>query len=408
MKKYWIIAILVVVEIVFLRTVNLGPFYSLKPFYDAVNNNFIILGVEFIGDSLFIEKFDFSGNFIQKRKINKLERIQINYYCRDNYNLIFDMNSYLLAQDNGNVIKFNKNIDIEWSITLNKDNGYDYFPGNNILKLPSGYIVCNQVTNNKECYIIVSMIDFKGEVLWRKEFKKNYLNIFDLVKTSDDDIFILAYMGYNKLIDKVEEIRSFNYFKRTGEDLDESLNPLVKEIRYGWSDIYLLKIDEKGNEIFSKTFGYVNQDVPVSFISLNENLIISYTVDNNYAVLLKVNDKGEIVLEKKFGKKFNAREYNNIEYLKEDYNGFWGIANYGYLVKFDDDFNEIKKISVKEVFEKNNISYYYTAYIENQKREETRIDGEYGLKFIGNDKLLYYKLDEDEKIIVKVIDLRGL
>jgi hypothetical protein len=396
LNRFCFINLLILVQIVLSSPwLTHKAVYTIKPFITA-NDSFIV----FVGqtahsmkqDSLWIE----IQNTTNQRSLKKnFDEVMFNLiYTYKNFNLVVADDGYIIAYDNGIVTKLNKKFNIIWKIKINEnqDGSNEYSPGNCLLRLSDGYLVGNSVSADNNDFILLCRIDNAGNIIWKQEYRSSRLNLLDMIIINENNIFLLAYKGYNGWIDKIQEIRDFKNLRRSGAEIDENLNPL--NYKYGsWTDIRILKIDSDGKESLSKTIGTTKWEAPTSLVSFKNEIFISYKVDQTsdssaYAGIIKLDFEGNVVQEKKF-----KNQYNDINNLTADCNGIWCLANEEYLIKYDDNFNELKKINFKKIFDDNKIHSNY---------------GEYGLKFIGNDKLLCYKLDEDEKIILKLIDLSDL
>ncbi|HOJ93459.1 MAG TPA: hypothetical protein PKW23_07370 [Dictyoglomaceae bacterium] len=160
--------------------------------------------------------------------------------------------------------------------------------GYGIVKAVNGYILVGETTSygsgGKDVYVV--KIDRKGNPIWEKSFGG----------PKDDFSYsvIKANIGY--LI--VGGTKSFGK---------------------GNTDLYLLKIDEEGNLIWQKTYGGKGVD---------EGWRISKTSDGNYVIvgrttsfgkgnydfyILKVDDDGEIIWEKAFGREGSDYGYDIVE-----------------------------------------------------------------------------------------------
>ncbi len=121
----------------------------------------------------------------------------------------------------------------------------------------------------------------------------------------------------------------------------------------GGKDIYILKIDKKGNKIWEKTFGGPKDDYAYSIIKGKNGYIIiggtrSFGEGNSDVLVLKINEGGEILWYKTFGGK-GFEEGWRIEKDKREENYVivgrttsFGRGQYDfYLIKIDENGNMI-------------------------------------------------------------------
>jgi putative intracellular protease/amidase len=135
------------------------------------------------------------------------------------------------------VIKTDDQGEMEWSRTYGGA-GTEY--GNACLSLPDGYLVTGYTTSfgsgSKDVYVI--RLDTKGKELWSKTFGGPSWDVGTALCESGDGNFYIC--GYTHSFGKGEE------------------------------DVYLVKIDENGNKLWSKTFGGERLDMANS-ICLTED-----------------------------------------------------------------------------------------------------------------------------------------
>ena len=197
------------------------------------------------------------------------------------------------------LIKIDKNGTKEWDITYGQ-NGSDF--GKAIVELDDGYMIAGSSNSQgKEEYDYNAWIirtDIYGKMIWNN----TYGGIFEdgsnsIVKTKENNFVITGYTYSNK----------------------------NKNI-----DLWIFKINETGNLIWSKTFGGKGYDEGRSVIETNDGYIIAgetntYSNNEEYsdAWLLKVNKTGNQMWNYTFGRQYNDL-FNQI--IKSD-NRFFMVGH---------------------------------------------------------------------------------
>lgn len=141
---------------------------------------------------------------------------------------------------------------------------------------------------------------FSGEIEWAKTFGGSNQDFAkSVIQTQDGNLVIL---GHTKSID--------------GDIVDKSIQE---------SDYWLIKIDLNGNIIWSKTYGGSNDDVGEKVIQTNDGgfIIVGYSRSNDGDAsnnegfhdnwLLKLNNVGDILWEKSFGFAGHDHAYSIIQ-----------------------------------------------------------------------------------------------
>ena len=222
--------------------------------------------------------------------------------------------------------------------------------------------------NGKKPYLV--FIDKKGKKNAEYTIDSNDNDIFinTSLMTNDDN---LMYAGYQ--IDEDDNISKFiiksdkkgkkiwynSYGTRNGE-----INKIIKtndnnyllagyETEYGVDKALLIKIDNNGKQIWKKTFKYSNDKVnvinSVCQVSANEYIAVGYTIQkhNSSIYLIKFDDKGKKIFEKKFDNNIDKENAKNI--IKIDDNNFLiigyatleGKSRDGLVVKIDENANKV-------------------------------------------------------------------
>ena len=188
----------------------------------------------------------------------------------------FLVTGYTFSQGTGDadilVIKADEDGEVEWCRTLGGA-GAEY--GNACLCLRDGYLISGYTSSfgagSKDVY--VAKLDEKGREIWVKTFGGASWDVGTALCESGDGNFFVC--GYTHSFGKGEE------------------------------DIYLVKIDENGNEVWSKTFGGERLDMANSVaLTADGGLLIGATSgsfsDNTDFYLIRTDDKGAEIWSKTY------------------------------------------------------------------------------------------------------------
>lgn len=114
-----------------------------------------------------------------------------------------------------------------------------------------------------------------------------------------------------------------------------------------WEDVYILKLDARGNKLWEKTFGGSDNDGAWSIQQTNDGgyVVAGYTSSfgaGSYDVyVLKLDATGTKVWEKTFGGSYDDRAYciqqtRDGGYIVAGYTSSFGVGNYDvYIIKMD-------------------------------------------------------------------------
>lgn len=120
----------------------------------------------------------------------------------------------------------------------------------------------------------------------------------------------------------------------------------------GGKDVYILKIDRKGNKIWEKTFGGSKDDYAYSIIKDKDEYLIvggtrSFGEGNSDVLILKINEDGKILWNKTFGGKGFEEGWRITKDKYENYIIIGRTTSFGkgqydlYLIKIDKNGNKI-------------------------------------------------------------------
>lgn len=199
--------------------------------------------------------------------------------------------------------------------------GYlNYSVSSTVLSNDGNVLICG----NKEDFVSVIKTSVQGNLFWRKDYSfESSIQAFSIVQVSNDDIFVCGWTRKN--------------YNENGED------------------IFLLKVNSKGDSIWMKTFGGKGFDYADCIISTSDgNLLIA---GRNHKVnadsygdiyLIKLNYEGEIIWESSYadpGQELPSHilETPNGEYLITGNNQEGGVGEFNqiYLLKVDAYGNEL-------------------------------------------------------------------
>lgn len=213
----------------------------------------------------------------------------------------------------GWVVKIDQNGDKIWSKSFS---GNDFDGFHNAIETEDGYIINGSVSCDEKGILSTNRlktfdgwlvkIDKSGNELWSKSFGENYDDgFYSIIKTNDNNYMAV---GYRSL--------------ENGDVLDN----------YHQSDGWILKFDQSGNEIWSKSFGGSEDEVFFNIIKNSEDnyVLTGYTLSENGDIpgnhgefdgwILSIDDNGNKIWSKTFGGKsdemlYDIKQNNYGEYL---------------------------------------------------------------------------------------------
>ncbi len=305
---------------------------------------------------------------------------------------------------------------MEWSHTFEK--GEAHFVEQT---KDGGYILTGYIESNREgSDIFLARYDGGGNRLWLKTYRGNGYSDSHCVKEVSGGGFIIA--GETKSKDGYDHDV---YVVRTDEKGDQlwAKNFGGKHCDYAWSvqqtkdvgfivaggtesfgagiyDVYLIKLDSSGNEIWEKTYGGAGSDCGYAVRQLDggDYLIAgnteSFGKGNPDVYLLKVDGNGKMLWQKTYGGKGSDYGWALLKagggYLiagEKEIAGDQGGGFAAYLIKVDPDGNELWE---KTCGDKSGSSVYAVCqvkdggYILTGKKES--VGGGYALYVIKTDK----------------------
>ncbi|MCX7697992.1 MAG: hypothetical protein N2114_00800 [Candidatus Goldbacteria bacterium] len=285
-------------------------------------------------------------------------------------------NSFGASGYNGYLVKTDSFGNTIWSNTFG-GNGSDQLNFVRQTVDSSGYIIIGStdsygVPGYKNIYLVRT--NNNGTAIWTKAFGENKYNCYgkSVHQTSDDGYFIVGTKEYtggfgyttDVFLIKTDNIGTMTWSKTIGgssidngffgqQTKDGGYIVIGQTFSYGAgnSDIYLIKIDNSGNTVWSKTFGGTSVDVGYSIQQTkDEGYIIvgkttSYGAGDYDVYLIKTDSSGNIQWSKTFGGT-NADEGNSVQqtidggYIIAGYTTSYGAGDYDvYLIKTDSSGN---------------------------------------------------------------------
>ena len=286
-----------------------------------------------------------------------------------------------------------------------------------IISNDSNLIICG----NKNGNISVFKISKSGRGIWRNDvYAGNMSKALSVVQSPDGDLFICGstyrnYVNTGKdiLLIKTNDIGDTIWTKTYGsvdEDYGKNImitsdgNLLIAGATYGsdpFGDIVLLKIKMNGDTIWTKRYADQDQEVPFSLIEISDGgyLITGTNEDNSNPrglYLLKVNSNGEKIWDKTIGAGLWKWGYSTIELSNGDLLSCGQYTNHtnGFsqvlVLKTDDQGN----IIWEKEYGENYLSERGNAIKQNADGTFTITGLSYDANTMRND-IIVLKIDQD-------------
>ncbi len=376
---------------------------------------------------------------------------QIKKTIDNNYIIVGQTSSFGAGSSDAFLLKIDNNGDSLWFKTYggtDEDGAYGVDICNDNGFIITGYTYSFAIGYQAAAYLIRT--DPIGNELWSKTYyKKTFNQIFDVLKTNDNN-FLLAGITETTPADAEGYLIKTNnngdtlWMKTFGGNSYDSFSSICQDnngnfilcgttysFGAGDYDMYLIKIDSNGQEIWSKTFGGINSDNASSVIyNNNENtfMIVGSTQSYGYGgkdvFLVKVNQYGDTLWTKTYGGtaddvggdlyKTNdngiimtgyTKSFGNISdvyLIKTDANGqVAGIDDYpsmnNGITVYPNPFSTTTQITLSQTYHTISLSVYdmqgklvaqnqYTDCDKIQLNRNTLTNGMYFLKLILDDK----------------------
>lgn len=216
------------------------------------------------------------------------------------------------------IVKLNTIGDLEWQLTVG-DTLWD--DARNVIQNSEGDYLILSRTNKEQTYddYLVTKVDQQGNLIWNKEFGGSLQESPAAIHETSDGYLITGTSG--------------------SSDLDVSANN-------GIIDYWVLKIDFNGNKLWDRNYGGHGAEFATSSIITNDgNIIITGRthsnnpgVDNNDCWIIKINQNGELLWDKKYG----GSDFDNSTKIIETDNEELLIVGYSSSSDGDLSFNDGK------------------------------------------------------------------
>ena len=275
------------------------------------------------------------------------------------------------------VIKIDGNGNEIWNRTYETKENSEW--PESIEVVDDGYVILSASENSKThtCNYSVFKIDREGNVIWSKEFGHEGVDDIPtkMIKTADG--FLLAgwthfgdSLAHDIWLIKIDREGNEMWNKTYGvkghiEGVDDVLETDDGYILFGWTDFYveceivdiwLVKIDKQGNEIWNKSIGTVGFTADVYAVEIEDGYMITASTDVVPTVyLIKVDKEGNKIWEKRHGGYdiTGVRDIIKVEdgYLIAGTTDYRDVGYFdGWLLKVDKDGNKIweKKFGGRE------------------------------------------------------------
>ena len=201
------------------------------------------------------------------------------------------------------VVKLNNKGDVVWDKIFGKSGKWD--EGSHIIQtIDGGYAVSGAYNKSGAFDYWIIKLDSQGNLIWDRNFGGEHDDITRSIIQTNDGGYILPGFTYFKgaggrdaWIIKLDIQGNILWDKTYGSSKDDVVNPIIKtnDGSYvlsgytkskgaGESDIWILKLDSKGNLLWNKTYGGSNFDEATSLIQ---------TIDGGYAIAGYTAAKGE-------------------------------------------------------------------------------------------------------------------
>ncbi len=263
------------------------------------------------------------------------------------------------------ILKLDANGNKVWEKTLGES--YDERAYSIQQTSDGGYIVAGYTWSpSKWEDVYILKLDANGNKVWEKTFGGSDNDGAYSVQQTNDGGYVAA--GYTKSFGsgwydayllKLDATGNKVWEKTFGgNSWDEvcSIQPIdgvyivagyTSSFGSGSYDVYILKLDTSGNEVWSKTFGGSSDDLAWSIQQTNDGgyIVAGYTksfgAGGEDVYILKLDANGNKVWEKTFGGSYDERAYciqqtSDGGYIVAGYTSSFGAGNYGvYIIKMD-------------------------------------------------------------------------
>ena len=234
--------------------------------------------------------------------------------------------------------------------------------------IDGGYIVAGYTWSSSEREdVYILKLDANGNKLWEKTFGGSDNDGAWFIQQTIDGGYIVAgytksygsgwYNAYllkldgagNKVWEKVFGGSSWDEARSIQQTNDGGyvVAGYTSSFGAGSYDVYVLKLDTSGKEVWSKTFGGSSDDLAWSIQQTNDGgyIVAGYTksfgAGSEDVYILKLDANGNKLWEKTFGGSYDERAYciqqtRDGRYIVAGYTSSFGVGNYDvYIIKMD-------------------------------------------------------------------------
>jgi len=237
------------------------------------------------------------------------------------------------------VIKIDKNGKKVWSKHLGTKEDEE---GNSVIEVDDGFVIVgssDKLGNDRKSVYLVK-ISKNGEFIWERAFysyKYDYYTGSDVI-ARDNGFMIAATERHPKLFNEQVEAYILSTTKegqvvgkrRFGGEEEDMANAIIntsggyimagstESFGHGDEDAYVLKMDPKGNRLWSRAFGGSDDDVAHDIIEVSDGYILVGTTESfgrryKDVYVVKMNKTGNRVWHKAYGGAKDEEGYSIIE-----------------------------------------------------------------------------------------------
>jgi len=243
-----------------------------------------------------------------------------------------DTNSFGAGNKDFLVIKTGSSGELEWAKTFGgeKDESIFYGSSKKVIQTPDGGFLFGGYTESFGAGardMVLVKIDSNGKLLWAKTYGGISVdNIRSIMQTPDNGFVVAGETGsfgtgsYDILVVKVDQNGLLIWAKTYGGTDDDWPNSIIstsdgkftiagatKSFGAGNIDFIILQIDSNGKLLWAKTYGGIEEDIPLSILQTSDNGFIvvgdtySFGMGNDDALIVKINQDGSLSWAKTFG-----------------------------------------------------------------------------------------------------------
>ena len=286
--------------------------------------NTSITGITHDTCSIYIIKTDINGNALWTKTVNSLYNACVAaHQTNDNGFIItgYIRDNYWADSTDVYLVKINENGDTTWTKTYFKKNTNDY--GVSVLQTnDNGFMILGETINSYEETedIVLINTDINGDTLWTRTYGGTDTDYGrSIVETNDNGYIICGSTysfgsgGYDVYIIKIDSTGNQQWYKTYGGIYNDAGESIYKTNDDGYiitgyssnndfssgADLYLIKIDEAGDTLWTRTYGGSQSDRGNSVRQTSDNgyIICGYTYSfgngNSDVYLIKTNANGE-------------------------------------------------------------------------------------------------------------------